>query len=292
MVTAGSVAATVQVWLALAALPTPSVARTTKVWVPLASATDHGEVQGVAATTPTISQVTAAPASATNANAASAWSVGSLGALVISTVVSASTSNVRSAGVRSGPAAARARTCSACGPLGSGPTSCGEVHAVNPASSSAHSKVTAPTSAGLANVNVCGPAATVAVGPSRITVSGRLVSTTHVYSTGLGSGLPAGSTAYTSSVWGPSASGRPSRSSHGTSGPPSSEHWNVAPGSSDSNSKWNVASAVNSGGARRSAVSGAVWSRVQGSSVTALARSPSPRARTASTWAPSTTSTA
>ena len=136
-----------------------------------------------------------------------------------------STTHSCTAGVGSAlPAASVARTRNRWSPSASPLTTRGDVHEAKAPPSSEHSNVEPASSD--ENVNVPPVAVVGLSGPLSIVVSGGVVSSTRqARSAGVGSALPAASTARTARVWSPSAT---SVSSYGVvqaaNGPPSSEH--------------------------------------------------------------------
>ena len=102
------------------------------------------------------------------------------------------------------PAASVARTLNAWVPGARSETVCGEAHAAYAPPSNRHWNV--PPVSVETKANVAWVPATVPLGPEVIVVSGAAVSTVHAREAGVGSVLPARSTARTSKVWLPSPS--------------------------------------------------------------------------------------
>ena len=172
-----------------------------------------------------------------------------------------STVNVRIAGVPSTlPAASVARTRTVCSPSLSGSVVSGVAHGVNAAVSTLHAKV-----AGSLALNVSS-AATMFVnssGPLSIVVSGGVVSTVKWLAAGVGSTLPAASTARTRKAWSPSRSAGTVRGdSHTAYAPLSSEHSKRSPPSTEENSNTGAVTDDNAAGSRSRCVSGGVASTV------------------------------
>src|ERR1043166_1926646 len=196
--TTGGVVSIVQWNDAVEALPTMSVARTVKLWAPSARlAVVNSEVHAANAP-PSTSQANAAVASPElNPNVPVAVFDSAAGLEVIITDGGvASTVQLLVAGVGSTrPEVSRARTAKLCAPSPR-VNARGEVQAANAAPSSEHCSVAVGSGEWNANVTsaaVVEPAA----GPEVITVSGAVESTVQLSIAGVGSALPAASTART-----------------------------------------------------------------------------------------------
>src|ERR1044071_10462583 len=132
-----------------------------------------------------------------NENVAVRMFVGSLGVAVIVTVGGlVSTIQVRVAGDGSTrPTGSLARTANVCEPPAR-VKACGEVHAVDAAAASLHSKVAVGSGERNSKVTLA-PVIEPTAGPEVISVSGAVVSTVQVVVAGLASMLPAASMART-----------------------------------------------------------------------------------------------
>ncbi len=236
-------------------LPAVSVARTWNVcWPSLSAAVVNGDEHDAKL-----------PASTAHWNVdgslALNWKVGvvlrvAVGGAAVMVVSGASgsggttwTVNVRVAGVGSTlRAASMARTWKVWLPSASVWVTYGEEHGAKAPSSTRHSYVTpAPPENSKAGVG----SSVVPVGPEVIVVSGAIVSTVNVRAAGVGSTLPAASSARTSSVCRPSARAEATCGDEQAANvPPSRRHWKLAPVSLPWNVNAGEASPVGAGRAR------------------------------------------